>query len=110
MLLDSVGLAARGHHRPAALSGGEAQRVAVARAFLLSPALVLADEPTGNLDVKNSELLFDLIVDLCKKLDQTFVIATHNLELAKRADRVLHLNNGVLTEEAGAGIGRETSV
>ncbi len=110
MLLDSVGLGARGHHRPAALSGGEAQRVAVARAFLLSPALVLADEPTGNLDVKNSEILFDLIVDLCKKLDQTFVIATHNLELAKRADRVLHLNNGILTEEAGAGIGRETSV
>jgi lipoprotein-releasing system ATP-binding protein len=106
MLLDSVGLGARGHHRPAALSGGEAQRVAVARAFLLSPALVLADEPTGNLDVKNSEILFDLIVDLCKKLNQTFVIATHNLELAKRADRVLHLNNGVLSEEAGAGIGR----
>lgn len=106
MLLDSVGLGARGHHRPSALSGGEAQRVAVARAFLLSPALVLADEPTGNLDVKNSEILFDLIVELCKKLDQTFVIATHNLELAKRADRVLHLNDGILSEEAGAGIGR----
>lgn len=106
MLLESVGLAARGHHRPSALSGGEAQRVAVARAFLLSPSLVLADEPTGNLDVKNSEILFDLIVELCKKLEQTFVIATHNLELAKRADRVLHLNDGVLREEAGAGIGR----
>jgi lipoprotein-releasing system ATP-binding protein len=106
MLLESVGLGARGHHRPAALSGGEAQRVAVARAFLLSPSLVLADEPTGNLDVKNSEILFDLIVELCKKLNQTFVIATHNLELAKRADRVLHLNDGILTEEAGAGIGR----
>ena len=95
MLLSEVGLSARIFHRPAALSGGESQRVAVARAFLMSPALVLADEPTGNLDIKNSELLFDLITGLSRKMDQTFVIATHNLELAARADRVLHLEKGV---------------
>jgi len=95
MLLSEVGLSSRIFHRPAALSGGESQRVAVARAFLMSPALVLADEPTGNLDIKNSELLFELITSLSRKLDQTFVIATHNLELAARADRVLHLEKGV---------------
>lgn len=102
MLLDSVGLGHRLHHRPAALSGGEAQRVAVARAFLLSPALVLADEPTGNLDVKNSEILFDLIVDLCRKVNQTFLIATHNLELAKRADRMFNFDAGILQETTPA--------
>lgn len=101
MLLESVGLGSRMHHRPSALSGGEAQRVAVARAFLLSPSLVLADEPTGNLDARNSEILFDLIVELCHKLNQTFLIATHNLDLAKRADRVLQINGGVMTEEPG---------
>jgi lipoprotein-releasing system ATP-binding protein len=95
MLLSEVGLSSRIFHRPAALSGGESQRVAVARAFLMSPALVLADEPTGNLDIKNSELLFELITSLSRKLDQTFVIATHNLELAARADRTLHLEKGV---------------
>lgn len=101
MLLQSVGLGQRLEHRPSALSGGEAQRVAVARAFLLSPTLVLADEPTGNLDIRNSEILFDLIVDLCRRLNQTFLIATHNLDLAKRADRLLHLNGGVLSEVVG---------
>jgi lipoprotein-releasing system ATP-binding protein len=101
LLLESVGLGARMHHRPSALSGGEAQRVAVARAFLLSPSLVLADEPTGNLDTRNSELLFDLIVDLCQKFKQTFLIATHNLDLAKRADRILMMTDGILREEPG---------
>jgi lipoprotein-releasing system ATP-binding protein len=96
MLLTEVGLKERMEHRPSALSGGESQRVAVARAFMMSPALVLADEPTGNLDARNSAMLFDLIIGLSRKLDQTFLIATHNLELAEKADRTLHLEKGVL--------------
>jgi lipoprotein-releasing system ATP-binding protein len=96
MLLTEVGLKDRMEHRPSALSGGESQRVAVARAFMMSPALVLADEPTGNLDARNSAMLFDLIIGLSRKLDQTFLIATHNLELAEKADRTLHLEKGVL--------------
>jgi lipoprotein-releasing system ATP-binding protein len=99
MLLTEVGLSSRVSHRPGALSGGEAQRVAVARAFIMSPALVLADEPTGNLDVRNSQMLFDLIVGLSRKLEQTFLIATHNLELAHQTDRILHLEGGVLRED-----------
>jgi lipoprotein-releasing system ATP-binding protein len=95
-LLDEVGLRGRSDHRPAALSGGESQRVAVARAFIMHPALVLADEPTGNLDLKNSEMLFDLILGLSRAHTQTFFIATHNLELAARADRTLHLEAGLL--------------
>jgi lipoprotein-releasing system ATP-binding protein len=90
-------------HRPSALSGGESQRVAVARAFLMSPALIFADEPTGNLDVRNSELLFDIIVDLSRKHHQTFLIATHNLELSRKSDRILEFDNGQLTEHRSAG-------
>jgi len=96
-LLKEVGLANRADHRPAALSGGESQRVAVARAFIMEPALILADEPTGNLDQKNSDLLFDLILGLSRTHSQTFLMATHNVELAKRADRTLHLELGKLT-------------
>jgi lipoprotein-releasing system ATP-binding protein len=96
-LLTDVGLAERLEHRPGMLSGGEAQRVAVARAFLMSPAIILADEPTGNLDVRNSEILFDIITNLSRKHRQSFLIATHNLDLAKQSDRVLHLESGVLT-------------
>lgn len=96
MLLDEVGLKDRADHRPAALSGGESQRVAVARAFIMQPALVLADEPTGNLDLKNSEMLFDLILGLSRAHTQTFFIATHNIELAGRADRTMHLEGGKL--------------
>ncbi|HWF44554.1 MAG TPA: ABC transporter ATP-binding protein [Candidatus Kapabacteria bacterium] len=98
-LLTDVGLAERTEHRPSMLSGGESQRVAVARAFLMHPALILADEPTGNLDTRNSEILFNIIVNLSRKHRQTFLIATHNLDLAKQADRVFHLENGRLSEE-----------
>lgn len=98
-LLDEVGLASRVDHRPSALSGGEAQRVAVARAFMMEPALVLADEPTGNLDLKNSQMLFDLIMGLSQRHNQTFVIATHNADLAQQAHRIIHLELGVLREE-----------
>jgi lipoprotein-releasing system ATP-binding protein len=97
-LLSEVGLLERKSHRPAELSGGEAQRVAVARAFMMQPALVLADEPTGNLDNENSDKLFELMLSLAEKLNQTFIIATHNTELAKRAQRRFHLEKGVLAE------------
>ena len=97
-LLTDVGLAERLDHRPSMLSGGESQRVAVARAFMMKPALILADEPTGNLDTHNSELLFNIILDLSRKHRQTFLIATHNTELAQKADRQFHLEDGVLTE------------
>jgi len=96
-LLTDVGLSERLEHRPGMLSGGEAQRVAVARAFLMSPAIILADEPTGNLDARNSEILFNIITNLSRKHRQSFLIATHNLDLAKQSDRVLHLESGVLS-------------
>ncbi len=96
-LLTEVGLASRAAHRPSELSGGEMQRVAVARAFMMQPLLVLADEPTGNLDNENSHKLFELMLSLSAKYEQTFVMATHNLELAERANRRLHLDNGTLS-------------
>lgn len=98
-LLADAGLSERLDHRPSMLSGGEAQRVAVARAFLMRPAIILADEPTGNLDTRNSDILFKLMTDLSRKHHQTFLIATHNLDLARQADRVMHLENGQLTEQ-----------
>jgi lipoprotein-releasing system ATP-binding protein len=97
-LLDEVGLSERAKHKPSELSGGEAQRVAVARAFMMQPSLILADEPTGNLDEVNSTKLFDMMLSLAQKHEQTFLIATHNLELAKRASRHMHLEKGILTE------------
>ena len=97
-LLEEVGLLDRKNHRPAELSGGEAQRVAVARAFMMQPALVLADEPTGNLDNENSDKLFNLMLSLASKFNQTFIIATHNTELAKQAGRRFHLHEGSLSE------------
>lgn len=95
-LLRTLGLDARAEHRPAALSGGEQQRVAVARALMNEPGLVLADEPTGNLDARTAERLHREIVRLARELGQTFVIATHNPDLAEMADRVLRLEQGVL--------------
>jgi lipoprotein-releasing system ATP-binding protein len=106
-LLTDVGLGHRLDHRPSALSGGEAQRVAVARAFLMRPALIFADEPTGNLDTRNSQLLFDIILQLSRKHTQTFLIATHNLDLSQKADRVLELENGVLVERSSASVAEQ---
>jgi lipoprotein-releasing system ATP-binding protein len=97
-LLERVGLAGRVQHRPAALSGGEQQRTAVARALALDPAIVLADEPSGNLDHGNSERLHDLFVELSRDLEIAMVIATHNRSLASRADRALLLEDGRLTD------------
>jgi lipoprotein-releasing system ATP-binding protein len=93
-LLDSVGLAARVDHLPAELSGGEAQRVAVARALIGHPKVVLADEPSGNLDAGRSVELHTLIWELARSRGQTFVIATHDIELSQRADRVIRMEDG----------------
>ncbi len=93
-LLDQVGLADRASHRPSELSGGEQQRVAVARALMNEPGLILADEPTGNLDAKNAAVLHEAIMELSRVHGQTFVIVTHNPALAAICGRVLHLEEG----------------
>ncbi len=93
-LLAGLGLEKRAEHRPAALSGGEQQRVAIARALAGEPSLVFADEPTGNLDPATSESVFALFMSLAKSRGFSAVVATHNIELAKRMDRVVTLNNG----------------
>ncbi len=95
-LLDRVGIAARAAHRPAALSGGEQQRVAFCRALANEPALLLADEPTGNLDPDTSDQVFGTLMGLVRDTGLAAVIATHNLELAARMDRQVRLNGGVL--------------
>ena len=97
-LLRQLGLEARADHRPSALSGGEQQRVAVARALMNRPGLVLADEPTGNLDTKTAEALHDEIIRLSRTTGQTFVVVTHNPALAAIADRVLRIENGLIEE------------
>lgn len=102
-LLTEVGLAERLDHKPNELSGGEQQRVAVARALMNDPLLVLADEPSGNLDEENSHKLHRLLVDLARKRGLTFLIATHNSDLTRRGDRVLRLVDGKLvTSRAGS--------
>ncbi|WP_322891418.1 MULTISPECIES: ABC transporter ATP-binding protein [unclassified Yoonia] len=95
-LLDRVGIAERAAHRPAALSGGEQQRVAFCRALANEPALLLADEPTGNLDPDTSNRVFETLIGLVRDTGLAAVIATHNLELAARMDRQVRLNAGVL--------------
>ena len=96
-LLAEVGLAGRMTHRPAELSGGEQQRCAVARALVHDPALVLADEPSGNLDHSNSERLHEIFFRLAREFETAVVVVTHNRQLAARADRILWLEDGRLT-------------
>ena len=98
-MLDFMGLTERSSHKPAELSGGEKQRVAVARALINSPAVVLADEPSGSLDTHNKEELHRLFFDLRDRLGQTFVIVTHDESLASQTDRTIHISDGKLSEE-----------
>jgi len=102
-LLESVGLGERVTHLPAQLSGGEQQRAAVARALATGPALLLADEPSGNLDERNADQLHRLFAGLAREFRTAVIVVTHNRALAGRADRILTLSEGVLASEAGFG-------
>lgn len=93
-LLTVLGLKDRGDHKPNELSGGEQQRVAVARSLINNPSIVMADEPTGNLDSANAKELHNLFIDLRNRFQQTFLIVTHNEELAQMGDRILHMKDG----------------
>lgn len=93
-ILHTLGLGQRLDNKPGALSGGEQQRVAVARALINNPKIIFADEPTGNLDSANAKELHQLFFDLRKQFDQTFLIVTHNEELAQMSDRILHMKDG----------------
>lgn len=98
-LLDRVGLSARENHKPSQLSGGEKQRVAIARALINSPKILLADEPTGNLDEETSEMIFKILKDINKNEKQTIIVVTHSKDLAEISDKQLYLRKGILVEE-----------
>ncbi|HWR25135.1 MAG TPA: ABC transporter ATP-binding protein [Methanosarcina sp.] len=98
-LLKEVGLEDRMDHRPGELSGGQNQRVAVARALSCSPAIVLGDEPTGNLDTKTGNLIYELLRQLNKQYNQTFIVVTHNEDLASKADRIIRLVDGKIIDQ-----------
>jgi putative ABC transport system ATP-binding protein len=97
--LESVGLGRKGNKRPSELSGGEQQRVAIARALVTQPALVIADEPTGNLDSKTTNFVLDLIVQINKSLGTTFIIVTHNSEVAERTQRIISIRDGLVEKD-----------
>lgn len=97
-LMDKVGLSHRADHKPSELSGGEQQRIAIARALVNSPQLVIADEPTGNLDTANAEAVLSIIQDIRREFSLTFVVATHSMEVAGLAERILTMRDGVIIE------------
>jgi putative ABC transport system ATP-binding protein len=99
-LLEDVDLVSRAHHYPSQLSGGERQRIAIARAFANNPSILLADEPTGNLDSKNGRHVFDLMVEINRKRMTTLVLVTHDHELASMADRTISLRDGMVVADA----------
>ncbi|HSN53398.1 MAG TPA: ATP-binding cassette domain-containing protein, partial [Candidatus Sulfomarinibacteraceae bacterium] len=101
-LLESVGLGERGHHYPSQLSGGEQQRVALARAFAPRPALLLADEPTGNLDGATGRVVLDLLTGMREREGATLVLVTHDPAVAERAGRRIHLRDGRIEREEAA--------
>jgi putative ABC transport system ATP-binding protein len=102
-LLEKVGLADRSHHYPVQLSGGEQQRVSLARAFSNRPSILFADEPTGNLDAETSEKIENLLFDLNKEAGTTLVLVTHNSELASRTGRIIRLKGGKMVEDSSTG-------
>jgi putative ABC transport system ATP-binding protein len=104
-LLDEIGLRDRAHHYPSQLSGGEQQRVAIARAFANEPEILLADEPTGNLDKKNGEHIFDLLLTLNRVYGTTLLLVTHDHHLADKADRMIYLSDGRIVEDRLNGDG-----
>lgn len=99
-LLNKVGLADRGHHYPSQLSGGEQQRVSLARAFSNQPRILFADEPTGNLDAENSEKIVNLLFDLNKQSGTTLILVTHDLELASKTGRIIRLKGGRIADDS----------
>ncbi len=108
--LEQVGLAERANHTPAELSGGQAQRVAIARALANEPAIVWADEPTGNLDTENSTEIMNVLLQMNREQGQTFVIVTHSLEVGELADRIVFMRDGQIeSERAGSGANGATS-
>jgi putative ABC transport system ATP-binding protein len=98
-LLDKVGLAERGHHYPAQLSGGEQQRVSLARAFSNNPQILFADEPTGNLDAETSEKIVNLLFDLNKEAGTTLVLVTHDMDLASKTGRIIRIKGGKIISD-----------
>ena len=99
-LLNLVGLTNRNHHYPSQLSGGEQQRLSLARAFINEPSIVLADEPTGNLDSENSKRILDLMTDLHRNKKSTIALVTHESDVAKKAERIIVMDDGKIVQDS----------